>query len=258
MKHLSPRWSLAGKKCLVTGGTKGIGKAIAEEFLALGAEVFVVARNRGDLQHMLAEWADRKLHITGMALDVSKSEDRLTLLEAIKEKFGALDVLVNNVGTNIRKKTADYSETEYMNVFSTNLTSAFHLSQLCYPLLKESVQGNIINVSSVAGLTHLRTGAVYGMTKAALIQLSRNLASEWAEDNIRVNAVAPWYIGTPLAETVLKNEHYLKQVLDRTPMKRIGQPEEVAGAVAFLCMPAASYITGQCLAVDGGFTTYGF
>jgi Tropinone reductase 1 len=104
----------------------------------------------------------------------------------------------------------------------------------------------------------MKTGAIYGMTKAAMIQMTKNLACEWAEENIRVNAVAPWYIETSLARQVLKDLDYLGDVLGRTPMKRIGKPEEVAPAVAFLCMPVSSYITGQCLAVDGGFSVYGF
>lgn len=115
-----------------------------------------------------------------------------------------------------------------------------------------------MNISSVAGLRHVRTGSIYGMTKAAMVQLTRNLAVEWATDHIRVNVVAPWYIRTPLAETVLRNPDYLNSVLDHTPMRRVGEPEEVSAAVAFLCLPAASYITGQCLSVDGGFEVNGF
>ncbi len=256
--NATTRWNLQNKKCLITGATKGIGQAIVQEFLSLGAEVFLVARNQEDLDKRLGELTDQGYTVAGLAADLSKAGDRERLAVVLEEKFGGLDILVNNVGTNIRKKTIDYTAEEYLTVFSTNLTSAFHLSQLFYPLLKKSEQGNIINISSVAGLAHLRTGSVYGMTKAALIQLSKNLAAEWAHDKIRVNAVAPWYIETPLAKTVLQNETYLKEVLDGTPMERIGQPEEVAAAVAFLCMPAAAYITGQCLAVDGGFSTYGF
>jgi Tropinone reductase 1 len=110
----------------------------------------------------------------------------------------------------------------------------------------------------VSGLTHVRTGAAYGMSKAALHQLTRNLAVEWAEDGVRVNAVAPWYIRTRRTSSKLADPDYLDDVLQRTPMGRIGEPEEVASAVAFLCLPAASYVTGECIAVDGGFLRYGF
>jgi Tropinone reductase 1 len=113
-------------------------------------------------------------------------------------------------------------------------------------------------VGSVSGLTHVRTGSPYGMTKAALHQMSVNLACEWAEDGVRVNSVAPWYIRTRRTSTSLADPDYLDEVLERTPMGRIGEPEEVAAAVAFLCLPAASYITGECIAVDGGFLRYGF
>lgn len=159
---------------------------------------------------------------------------------------------------NIRKKTDEYSGEDYNTIINTNIGSAFELSKLALPLLKRSEQGNIINMSSTAGQVHIRTGSIYGMTKAALIQLTRNLSGEWAEYNIRINAIAPWYIRTPLAEQVLKNKKYYNEVISRTPMKRIGEPEEVASLVAFLCMPAAGYITGQCISVDGGFSIYGF
>ncbi|KAA5540154.1 SDR family oxidoreductase [Adhaeribacter rhizoryzae] len=256
--NIAERWSLKNKKALVTGGTKGIGKAIAEEFLALGAEVLVVARKTEDLQQILAQWQSQNLPVSGFSGDMSKSEDRQALILSITENWGKLDILVNNVGTNIRKSTDNYLDTDYNLLLETNLKSAFHLCQLAYPLLKQQPLSRIINISSVAGLRHVRTGAIYGMTKAALNHLSRYLAVEWAPDNILVNAIAPWYIQTPLAESVLKNPEYLQAVLNRTPLKRIGTPEEVAAAAAFLCMPAASYITGQCLAVDGGFSVQGF
>jgi len=258
MNNKMDRWRLEGKKALVTGGTKGIGKAIAKELLGLGATVLVVARNEEELQSVVSTWKDQNLTAEGMIADMSKSVDREKVIAEIADNWGVLDILVNNVGTNIRKKAVEYSEKEYDQLLDTNLKSAFRMSQLAYPLLKKSGNGRVINISSVSGLKHLRTGVLYAMSKAAMIQFTKNLAVEWAPDNILVNCLAPWYIKTPLAEAVLQNPEYLKDVLDRTPLGRVGEPEEVAATAAFLCMPASSYITGQCLAVDGGFSIYGF
>jgi Tropinone reductase 1 len=255
---LQQRWSLSGQLAVVTGASKGIGAAIAAELLAFGATVVAVARQAPELEAQVAEWRAAGLDAHAVAADVSQEAGRQQVLAKTAQLGSALHILVNNVGTNIRKPTTDYSATEYQYLLATNLESAFGLCQGAYPQLKAAGKASIINVSSVAGLVHVRTGAIYGMTKAALIQLSRNLAVEWASAGIRVNAVAPWYIQTPLAATVLRNPNYLKQVVDRTPMGRVGESEEVAAAVAFLCLPAASYITGQCLSVDGGFEVNGF
>lgn len=256
--EIAAKWRLNNKKALVTGGTKGIGLAIAEEFLALGAEVLVVGRSAEHLGRIVGDWQQAGLPAHGVAGDMGRKADRQHMMEVIAHQWGRLDILVNNVGTNIRKKALDYAEAEYDQLMDTNLKSTFQLCQLAFPLLKASGQGSIINISSVAGLNHVRTGAIYGMSKAAINQLTKNLAVEWAADGIRVNAIAPWYIQTPLAEPVLQNPDFLKDVLSRTPLARIGQPEEVAAAAAFLCMPHASYITGQTLAVDGGFSVYAF
>ncbi len=252
------RWSLAGKTALVTGGTKGIGAAVVQELCALGARVVAVARSERDVQEGIAAWRSAGYDVHGVVADVATASGRIQAVDAARAQWGMLDILVNNVGTNIRRKTADYTAEEYDTIMNTNLRSTFEMSRLCYPLLKLAGRACIINISSVAGVTHLRTGAVYGMSKAAIVQLTRNLAVEWASDGIRVNAVAPWYIHTPLADTVLSDDAYCAAVIERTPMRAIGNPEDVAGAVAFLCMQPSAYITGQCLCVDGGFSANGF
>ncbi|MBI1933659.1 MAG: SDR family oxidoreductase [Ignavibacteriales bacterium] len=251
-------WNLQGKKALISGGTKGIGLAIADEFLKLGADIFIVARNKNLLKEKQFQWNKKGYVALSSAKDLSNADDRNELVNEVKDNWENIDFLINNVGTNIRKKTIEFTVDEYEKVIDTNLISAFELSRLFYPLLRKSEYASVVNITSVAGLTHLRTGSPYAMTKAAMVQLTRNLAVEWAEENIRVNAIAPWYIDTPLVENLMKDEDYLKAVIERTPMKRIGKPEEVASLAAFLCMEKSSYITGQTIAVDGGFTIYGF
>ena len=251
-------WSLSSQRALVTGGTKGIGEAIVRQFLDLGASVFIIARDNELLQQQLADYRQQGHAVDGMAADVSQSGIASQIIDAVQTTWGGLDILVNNAGTNIRKSTADYSSADYEYVLNTNLRSAYELSQAAYPLLKASQKGAVIFVSSVSGLAHTSSGSLYGMTKAALLQLTRNLAVEWASDEIRVNAVAPWYIKTPLATPVLTNPEKLAGILKRTPMNRIGEPEEVASVVSFLSMPASSYVTGQTISVDGGLLAWAF
>jgi len=189
---------------------------------------------------------------------VGEPRVRDAVITRVGKHWGKLDILVNNAGTNVRKKTQAYTDEEYDLILRTNLTSAFDLSRRAYPLLKSAGGGSIVNVASVAGIIGVGTGSPYAMSKAAMIQLTRALAAEWGPDDIRVNSVAPWYIRTPLAAGVLGRPDYLGAVIARTPLGRVGEPEEVAAAVVFLCTGAASYITGVCLPVDGGFLASGF
>jgi len=254
------RWRLEGQVALVSGASKGIGFACARELAALGADVLMVARDEAALEHardeLIEEFAEREFYI--FAADAADAEQRFEVFDWISDLEVELSLLVNNVGANMTRPTLDYKLDEVRALIETNVLSAFEMSRLAHPHLAAHGNAAIVNLASVSGLTHVRSGSPYGMTKAAIAQLTRNLACEWAEDGIRVNAVAPWYIRTQRTEVPLSDTDYLDEVLERTPMGRIGEPEEVAAAVAFLCLPAASYITGECVAVDGGFLHYGF
>lgn len=255
---MNNRWTLENKKALITGATRGIGKAITEEFLSLGAEVFIISRNENDINADLEKYAKEGYKADGLKCDVTDVADRTKLLEKISETYDSLDILVNNAGSNNRKSTLENSEEEFDHISSLNMKSVFELCKIFHPLLKNSGSGSIVNIVSVAGFTSVSTGSPYAVSKAGIIHFTKYLSVEWAKDNIRTNSVAPWYIRTSLTEPVLNKKEYLEGVLSRTPMKRVGEPEEVAAAVAFLSMQAASYITGECIAVDGGFLKYGF
>ncbi|KAL5717259.1 tropinone reductase I [Ranunculus cassubicifolius] len=253
------RWSLKGTTALVTGGTRGIGYAVVEELAELGAVIHTCSRNESELNNCLQDWKSKGFNVTGTICDVSSSVERVKLIESVSSVFnGKLNILINNVGTNIRKPTVEYSSEQFTTLMATNFESTYHLCQLSHPLLKASGMGSIVFVSSVAGVVAINTGTIYAATKGAINQITKNLACEWAKDNIRTNSVAPWYIRTSLVEKLLDDNEFLEKIVSRTPLRRVGTPEEVSSLVAFLCLPASSYITGQIISVDGGMSVNGF
>ncbi|XP_024028358.1 tropinone reductase homolog isoform X2 [Morus notabilis] len=260
------RWSLKGKTALVTGGTKGIGHAIVEELAGFGAIVHTCSRNQTELDQRLDEWKTKGFKVTGSVCDVSHTDQREKLIETVISLFqGKLNILVNNVGTTIPKSATEFTAEDVSKLMATNFESAYHLSQLAHPLLKASGNGSIVFNSSLASVMAFPYSALYGSTKGAINQLTRNLACEWAKDNIRANTVAPWVIKTPLTESSYADDPKLRheaasffQLIARTPISRLGEPNEVSSVIAFLCLPAASYITGQIINIDGGFTASGF
>ena len=247
-------WNLHHKRILITGGTKGIGLAAVTEMLKLGAKVLFTARNQQEVASLEQELVEAGFEATGLVSNIADAANRQEVISWIEAHWGALDVLVNNAGMNIRKPTLDFTPEEYRKVLEVNLIAPFELSRSLHSFLVKGQCPVIINVASVAGFLDVQTGSPYAMSKAALIQQTKNLATEWAKDGIRVNALSPWFTETPLTEALLQNETKVHDVLSRTPLKRVARAGEMAAIIAFLAMDASSYITGQNIVADGGMS----
>lgn len=252
-------FSLEGKVALVTGASSGIGRALAQGLAQAGAHVALQGRNLPRLQETASAITEYHGLATPFSGDIANREVCENLPKQVADALGRLDILIQSAGINRRNPLEQATEEEFEEVLTVNLRAPFLLSKAAYPWLKKSGNGKVVMVGSITSLWGLGGVGVYGMSKAALLQLTRTLAVEWARDNIQVNCLIPGFILTPLTEETIWNDSRKSQWLrQRIPLRRPGVPNELVGLTLYLSAAASSYTTGQAFVVDGGFLAGGW
>ncbi len=248
---------LTGRVAVVFGATSGLGKEIATGLAEHGADVVPTGRRLEALDAVYTEVKISGKRSLLRAADVRDRQSVQRLRDDILGEFGRVDILVNAAGATFRKPTLDVADSEWTGLFETNLNGILHTCQEFYPALKASGAGRIINIASLGSFVAFHEVAAYCASKSAVLSLTRNLACEWANDGICVNAIAPGVFPTNLNSHLLEGTPRGRQILMRTPMRRFGQAKELVGAAVLLASDGASFITGHCLAVDGGYLASG-
>lgn len=254
MTDLNQLFDLSNKVALVTGGSRGLGKEMAEGLAEAGAALMLVARREEWLKPTVDEMQARGFRCAGMLADVAKPNDIQRVVEQTMNAYGQIDILVNNAGVSWGAPAEDMPLDKWQMVIDTNLTAPFLLCQAVGREMIKRKFGRIINIASIAGLIatlpRVQDTAGYNAAKGGLISLTRELAAKWAKHNIRVNAIAPGFFSSRMADKVI--EHARATIEAITPMGRIGAPGELKGVAVFLASDASNYITGQTIVVDGG------
>ena len=250
---IKEKFNLANKVAIITGASKGIGEAMARGLAEFGAKVVISSRNQDAVDKVAYDFNSQGLNAIGIECHVEKKEKQEELVKKVMEKYGRIDILINNAGTNpyfgpIEKMPLDV----YQKTMDINVNSAISLSNLVYPIMKNQNGGSIIHVSSVEGLHPSKMMAAYNISKTALIMLGNNQAIEWGKDNIRVNVICPGYVKTKLSAALLEHEASYKSFLKNAALGRVSTPDEMAGLAVFLASDASSYMTGSTIVNDGG------
>lgn len=246
-----------GKTVAVTGASRGIGRAISVGFATLGAEVILISRSLDQLNETakMVEEAGGRAHV--LPADLTDIESVNKTVCDIKNRFTKLDILVNNAGVSRRKPSEDISLEDWEHIMNTNLRSYVFMSTAVFKqIMKEQRHGKIVNMASVGGKLGITQSLPYSSSKGGVVSMTQVLGCEWAPYNVQVNAVGPAYIKTELISKAIENKEFLDTILFRTPAKKLGEPEDVVGAVLFLASDLAGFIAGHTLMVDGGLTAF--
>ena len=247
-------FDLTGKVALVTGSSSDMGKAIAEAMGIHGAKVVVSSNDTEGCQKVVQVFENQGITCIAVPCHMSKVEDIDRLFQTVISTFGQIDILVNGVGMAIPNGFLDINSTDFEKTMALNLQSAIYLTKLVIPQMVEQKDGIIIYLASIAGVRGNKNIGLYGISKAGLIQLARNLAVEFGPHNIRVNSISPGMINTPFSENLMNNAEFMSKRLALTPLHRVGEVEEIAGVAVMLASKAGGFLTGQNIIVDGGTT----
>ena len=246
-------FDLKGKVAVVTGSSKGIGKAIAEGLAEYGAKVIVSSRSQESVDEVASEFKAQGYEAKGIACHVGDEEQRKALIEKTVALYGGVDILVNNAAINpVFSPLEGIENNVFDKIMDVNVKACFSFAKLCFPFMQEKKNGSIINIASVEGLKPSLGLGLYGVSKSALIMLTKSQASEWGKYGIRSNAICPGLIKTKFSKALWSNEHLMKQVENHLPLQRAADPSEIAGLALYLASEASSYTTGAIMNADGG------
>ncbi len=247
-------FDLTGKTALITGSTSGMGKAIAYAMGVHGAKIVVSSNDTSGVIETVSVFRSEDIEAIGVECDMSQKADIDTLFQQTIQTFGKVDILVNCVGMAPTGSFFDINQENFEKTMGVNLQAAIYLTKLVLPQMQVQKDGVIIYLASIAGVRGNKNLGLYGVSKAGLIEMARNLAVEFGPDNIRVNTISPGMINTPFSESLMKNEAFMQKRLAQTPLRRVGEVEEIAGVAVMLASKAGGFITGQNIIVDGGTT----
>tara|TARA_B110001450_G_scaffold116529_1_gene110175 strand:+ start:1494 stop:2270 length:777 start_codon:yes stop_codon:yes gene_type:complete len=258
MTHISKQFSLEGKVAIITGSSKGIGKAIAKGFAENGAQVIISSRSQEACNEVVQEFKKEGLKAIGISCHIGKPEQREKLITQTIAAFGRLDILVNNAAINpVFAPIEEVDSAVFDKIMDVNVKAPWSLSNMALPHLKANKKGSIINIASVEALTPGLGLGIYSTSKAAILMLSKNQAKEWGKYGIRVNAICPGLIKTKFSAALWQNEKILGKIQRSLPSARMGMPEEMVGLACLLASGAGGYMTGGVYTADGGYMIAG-